>query len=257
MYRCGTRGILMLHQTSDLSPGPGAFTVSTIASTPQPPVAPSVTPADERGVMRNVSWDLYDRLTDAIGERSSIRIAFDGKDMEIMVVGPLHESLGELLGIFVCEVCDGLDLDFHGLGRTTLKRPEVDRGIEADLSYCFDPAKVAVCRAALASGSNDPTDFPIPDLAVEIDISPPKIDRPGIYSKLRAPEVWRFSGDAVSIEQLDANGKYVAADSSRFLYVRADEVTQWLREGNSTQRPTWKRRIRDWARAVLRPRTGT
>ncbi len=115
-----------------------------------------MTPADERGVMRNVSWNLYDRLTDAIRERSSITVAFDGKDMEIMVVGPLHESLGELLGIFVCEVCDGLDLDFHGLGRTTLKRPEVDRGIEADLSYCFDPAKVAVCRAALASGSNDP-----------------------------------------------------------------------------------------------------
>jgi len=207
--------------------------------------------------MRDVSWDLYDRLTDAIDERSSIRVAFDGKDVEIMVVGPLHESLGELLGIFVGEVCDGLDLDFHGLGRTTLRRPDVDRGIEADLSYCFDPAKVAVCRAAHASGSNDPADFPIPDLAVEIDISPPKIDRPGIYSKLRAPEVWRFSGDAVSIEQLDANGNYVAADSSRFLYVRADEVTQWLRKGNSTQRPTWKRGIRDWARAVLLPRAGT
>jgi len=231
--------------------------VSTTTSTPQRPIAPSVTPSDERGVMRDVSWDLYDRLTDAIDERSSIRVAFDGKDVEIMVVGPLHESLGELLGIFVGEVCDGLDLDFHGLGRTTLRRPDVDRGIEADLSYCFDPAKVAVCRAAHASGSNDPADFPIPDLAVEIDISPPKIDRPGIYSKLRAPEVWRFSGDAVSIEQLDANGNYVAADSSRFLYVRADEVTQWLRKGNSTQRPTWKRGIRDWARAVLRPRAGT
>jgi hypothetical protein len=125
----------------------------------------------------------------------------------------------------------------------------------ADLSYCFDPAKVAVCRAAHASGSNDPADFPIPDLAVEINISRPKIDRPGIYSKLRAPEVWRFSGDAVSIEQLDADGKNVAADSSRFLYLRADEVTQWLREGNSTQRPTWKRGIREWARTVLRPRT--
>lgn len=88
--------------------------------------------------MRDVSWDFYDQLTDAIGERSSISVAFDGKDIEIMVVGPLHESLGELLGIFVGEVCDGMDVDFYGLGRTTLKRPEIDRGIEADLSYCFE-----------------------------------------------------------------------------------------------------------------------
>ena len=206
--------------------------------------------------MRDVSWDFYDQLTDAIGERSSISVAFDGKDIEIMVVGPLHESLGELLGIFVGEVCDGMDVDFYGLGRTTLKRPEIDRGIEADLSYCFEPAKVAVCRAAHARGSNNAADFPIPDLAVEIDISPPKIDRPGIYSKLRAPEVWRFSDDAVSIEQLDASGNYAAAEASRFLHVRADEVTQWLREGNSTERPNWKRSIREWARTVVRPRAG-
>jgi hypothetical protein len=78
----------------------------------------------------------------------------------------------------------------------------------------FRTAKVAACRAAHSAGSNDSAAFPIPDLAIEIDISPPKIDRPGIYSKLRAPEVWRFSDDSVSIEQLDAAGNDVAADLS-------------------------------------------
>jgi hypothetical protein len=86
MHRYGTRGILWLHRIRDLSSGPGALTLPTITSTAQAPVAPSATPCDERGVMRNVSWNLYNRLTDAIGERSSIRVAFDGKDVEIMVV---------------------------------------------------------------------------------------------------------------------------------------------------------------------------
>ena len=58
--------------------------------------------------MRGVSWNLYDRLTDAIGERSSIRVAFDGKDVEIVVLGPIHENLGDLLSLFVNEVYDGL-----------------------------------------------------------------------------------------------------------------------------------------------------
>ena len=233
--------------------------MSAITTIPRPPAlplkAPSI-PAEERGVMRGVSWNLYDRLTDAIRERSSIRVAFDGKDVEIMVVGPLHEGLGDRLGVFVSEVCDGLDLDSYGLGSTTWKRQEVERGLEADLSYCFDPAKVALCRAAEARGSNDGAAFPIPDLMVEIDISPPQIDRSEIYSKLRPPEVWKFSDDVVSIEQLDASGNYIATDASRFLYVRADEVTEWLRKGKSTKRPDWKRSILNWARAELRPRAG-
>ncbi len=233
--------------------------MSPTKTIPRPLVAPSMKPSvpvEERGVMRDVSWNLYDRLTDAINERSSIRVAFDGKDVEIMVVGPVHEGLGGRLGVFVSEVCDGLDLDSYALGSATLKREDVERGVEADLSYCFDPEKVAACRAAEALGSNDIAAFPIPDLAVEIDLSPPKIDRADIYSKLRAQELWKFRDDALSIEQLDASGHYVAADASRFLYVRADEVTRWLREGKSTKQPAWKRAIREWARAELRPRAG-
>jgi Uma2 family endonuclease len=233
--------------------------VSTITTIPRPPVAPSMTPsvpAEERGVMRGVSWNLYDRLTDAIGERSSIRVAFDGKDVEIVVLGPIHENLGDLLSLLVNEVYDGLEIDCQGLRSTTWKRPEVDRGVESDLCYYFDPAKLEVCEAAVARNSNNGADYPIPDLVIEIDLSPSKIDRPGIYSKLRTPEVWRFSDDTVSIEQLAADGNYVAAESSRFLYVRADEVTRWLIEGKFAKRRAWKRRIQDWVRAELRPRAG-
>ncbi len=115
---------------------------------------------------------------------------------------------------------------------------------------------MAACRAAVARNANDNAAYPVPDLAAEVEISPPKIDRPGIYSKLRIPEVWRFSGEVVSIEHLDAGGNYVAADLSQFLHVRADEVARWLRDGKSSERPSWKRRIREWARDVLRPRAG-
>ncbi len=117
-------------------PDTGALTMSTITTVPRPPIAPSMAPliaAEDRGVMRGVSWNFYDRLTDAISERSSVRIAFDGKDMEIMVVGPVHEGLGDRLSVFVSEVCDGLDLDSYGLGSTTWKRQEVDAEVEADL----------------------------------------------------------------------------------------------------------------------------
>ena len=71
--------------------------MSTTTTAPRSPDAPSMTSSvlgDERGVMRGVSWNLYERLTDAIVERSSIRVAFDGKHIEIIVLGPFHENLG-------------------------------------------------------------------------------------------------------------------------------------------------------------------
>ena len=145
--------------------------------------------------MRGVSWNFYDRLTDAISERSSVRVAFDGKDLEIMVVGPVHEGLGDRLGVFIGEVCDVLDLDSYGLGRTTWKRQEVEPGLEADLRLLLRRCEGRKPAGGRIPRTNDHAAFPIPDLAVEIDISPPKVDRPEIYSKLQVPEVWRFGDE--------------------------------------------------------------
>ena len=110
-----------------------------------------------------------------------------------MTVGPKHEDVRDLLGMFVNEVYFGLDIDCRGLGSTTWKRSEVNRGIEADLCFLFDPAKLQAADAAAANDSNDVADYPNPDLAIEIDLSPSQIDRPGIYSALRVAEIWRLS----------------------------------------------------------------
>jgi hypothetical protein len=60
-------------------------------------------------------------------------------------------------------------------------------------------------------------DYPNPDLAVEVDISPPEIDRSGIDAALNVPEVWHLGADgAISIERLGDDGHYTAAQSSGF-----------------------------------------
>jgi Uma2 family endonuclease len=232
--------------------------MSTITTIPRPscePVETTTVPGKERGVMPG-SWNLYDRLTDAIRERSSIRVAFDGRDIEIMTLGPKHEDIKELLGLFISEVYFGLEIDCRGLGSTTWKRSEVQRGIEADLSFYFDPSKLQASAAAASRESNDVADYPNPDLVVEIDISSPEIDRPGIYRAMQVPEVWRLRDGSISIEQLGPDGAYAAAMTSRFLHVRPDEVTQWLIEGKSAKRRDWRRRLQEWIQAELKPRVG-
>ncbi len=58
-------------------------------------------------------------------------------------------------------------------------------------------------------GRSDIAEYPNPDLAIEIDISPPEVDREGIYKSLQVAEIWRFDGEEVTIEQLREDGTYV------------------------------------------------
>ena len=57
--------------------------------------------------------------------------------------------------------------------------------------YYFDPAKLAA--AATAAHSDDVDLYTNPDLAAEVDISPPRIDRPGIYAAVRVPEFCAYA----------------------------------------------------------------
>jgi Uma2 family endonuclease len=231
--------------------------MSTVMSDPRStatlPATVSIA-CEERHVMRGATWRFYDSLTDALGERAPFRVAYDGNDIEIMSLGPKHENIRELLSLFVNEVHDGLEIDCRGLGSTTWKRSELQRGVEADLCYYFDPAKLEACETADAQDSNNVADYPNPDLAVEVDLSPSKIDRPAIYRALQVSEVWRLHAGIVSIEQLGIDGNFVAAESSRFLHVRPDEVARWVVEEKSGNRREWKARLREWIRTELKPR---
>jgi hypothetical protein len=95
-----------------------------------------------------------------------------------------------------------------------------------------------------------------PNLGIEVDISPSKIDRPGTYAVLKVPELWRFDGghQQVVMERLGADGSYHAVDGSAFLPIRAQEVQRWVVEEDSSDESAWARRLRAWARAELTPR---
>ena len=212
-------------------------------------------PPDTRVVIADVTWNDYARLVDAVAEGENCRVAYDGKDVELMNVGPVHDSYSEILGLFVNLIAEELQIDLRGARSTTWRRRKLKRGIEADLSYYVDAAKVAAFDAALARRSGKIKDYPNPDLAVEVDISRPKIDRQGIYAALQVSEVWRVFEEHVSIEQLQSDGKYVAAVSSRFLSVTPDDVERWVLREGARGSVTWKQRLREWVRNELGPRT--
>ena len=199
---------------------------------------------DRRVVFRGVDWNFYERLVDSIPEGSSIQVDYDGRDLEVMSTGRKHELAKKLLGKVAETTAEELDIPYRPAGETTWKRPEIARGLEADECYYFMPEKLAR-RRGVERDSRDIADYPSPDLAIEVDISRPQVDRAGIYAALRVAEVWRFDGDQVVIERLTPEGTYVAVESSGFLPIRADEI----RAGSSTRIradwPAWVRRLRE------------
>ena len=103
---------------------------------------------EQRIVIRDLNWDLYDRLSDAIGDRQHIYLAYDGKDLELMTKGWPHEDYRHLFTRFVTFVTSELRIRSRAGGETTWKRPEVARGLEADQCYYFLPEKLRVIAAA-------------------------------------------------------------------------------------------------------------
>ena len=197
---------------------------------------------EHRVVYRGVDWSFYERLVGAIPEGSNIHVDFDGRDLEFMSNGPKHEDVKHSLGQFVNVIAEEMAIPCKGLGETTWMRPGLPGGLECDVCYYFLPEKLA--EVARLRGSNDVSGYPNPDLAIEVDISRPQVDRAGIYAALRVAEVWRFNGDDVAIERLTPDGTYAAVDASGFLAIRAEDVRRWLVDEDSHDEWAWARRLR-------------
>jgi Uma2 family endonuclease len=214
-------------------------------------VANRITVHEPRIGVPGVSFQVYETLVRGLPERTAIRVAYDGRSMEIMVKGPIHNDYARIFDRFITVVAEVLAISFEPLGETTWIRPEVERGLEADQCYIFDPAKLALVRDLLARRDNNIAGYPNPDLAVEVDLSTPQADRPSIYAALKVPELWVFDGETVNIQHLSVDGNYFDAGQSRFLPVYAEEATRWVVEEEVRPKRAWEERLRAWAAAEL------
>lgn len=228
---------------------PASPAISQLGSRPN-----RVVEGDQRIAIRGITWDLYSRLVDAVGEDQQVKLAFDGKDLEIMTTSFLHERFKRLLGRLVEVVTEELEIPCSGGGETTWKRAEIERGLEADQCYYFLAEKLRAVAEASARQSNNLADYPNPDLAIEVDLSPSQVDRQGIYAALAVAEIWRFDGETVIFESLEPDLTYLPVPASRFLPIQPRELSHWIIHEEASDESAWARRLRAWVRAEVSQR---
>ncbi len=143
-------------------------------------------------LLTDISWQEYELFLQDFEERAGWRLAFDEGKLEIMPPTLNHEKYSFNFQIFVVAYCEHFDLTVEGAGSTTFRRENIGKGIEPDKCFYVQSAKKII-------GKNIPAkEYPMPDVAVEIDITTESLDKLPIYAALKVKEVWIYDGKKLS-----------------------------------------------------------
>jgi Uma2 family endonuclease len=144
-------------------------------------------PSTDRVIVRNVSWETYQRLVKDLENSGSPRLAYDQGVLEIMSPHLEHEAANRAIAAIIEIALEEMDLDFESAGSTTFKRETLKRGFEPD--SCFYVQNVHRIRN---KKKLDLDVDPPPDLLIEIDLTSGSLNKFPLYSALKVPEVWRY-----------------------------------------------------------------
>jgi Uma2 family endonuclease len=189
---------------------------------------------DQLFVIHGVSWDQYEALLAALGERSGVRVTYCEGTLELVRPGGPHERKKKTLARLVEAYAEEAELQLSGYGSMTTRKEMAERGVEPDECYVLGTVE----------------DGGIPELAIEVIEKSGTINKPSVYRGLGVPEVWFWKKGQLSIHLLGADG-YTESARSRFLpgLDVAELATFVAREGDQTTV------VRAW-RARLRERRG-
>jgi Uma2 family endonuclease len=194
--------------------------------------------AEDRNVLREITWETYVRLCDENNSRTTQMAYFEG-ELEIMTVGWPHETAKDRVSSLFMLTAESLGVDFEGSGQHTFRHNRKRIGFEADLSYYTTNLDRVRGRTEINLDKDPP-----PDLVVEIDISRNSERKLLMYAALGIREVWRYEGAAIRIYRLHGKEYKTSAKSSILRGVAAKQLTKLLADSERMNRLAWFALIR-------------
>jgi Uma2 family endonuclease len=181
-----------------------------------------------------------------------VRLTYDRGDVELMSPLFKHERSRSRLARMVEILTEELGIPLVSAGTTTLRREDLDRGLEADASFYLNDLDRIRDMENLDLQIDPP-----PDLAIEIEITRSVLDRLGVYGALGVPEIWRFDGQTLRILDRQPDGSYREIQTSEALpWISAEEIAFHVRSNETRDDTRWARAFRSWVRETIVPRAG-
>jgi Uma2 family endonuclease len=194
--------------------------------------------------LEDVSWDEYEELLEGLEGKRHVRISYDNGRMEIMTLSPEHEGYASLFSHLIDVLTEELDLEFFSIRSTTLKRKRALQGKEPDDCFYIGDVTRILGKKRLDLDYDSP-----PDLAIEVDVTHPTLDKMAIYAGLGVPEVWRFDNYQVEFYCLVGRLYTLAPTSAIFPFLQPSCVADQLNIGVTQDIRAMKRAFREWVRA--------
>ena len=151
-------------------------------------------------VLEGVDWQTYSDLRDQLDRGSRhVKLFYDNGHLLIEMPNKFHEVVKGFVRALLEAYLIDHDIDYSPLGATTWKRSKKLKGLEADECYYIQHADIA--------DRHDEVDLeidPPPDLAIEVEVTVPLLEKLPIYAAIGVPELWHLKGwDDVQILVLD------------------------------------------------------
>ena len=192
--------------------------------------------AEQRVLLCNVSWQSYEQILTALGERHSARLTYFNGCLEIMTPLEEHEGSSSRIDQFINVVTEEMNQDLKSLQSTRLNKPEILASAEPD--QCYYISNEQLVRGKTVNLAVDPP----PDLVVEVDIA--HIDKIALYAAMGVPEFWRYDGQVLRIYQL-REGEYQETETSlAFPEIAKELLYQFLQDCNEQGETVSKRQLR-------------
>lgn len=193
-----------------------------------------------RILLNDISWAEYERFLKDFEQRPGWRLAYDRGRLEIT---PSSFELGYYKCSFrdlVRAYCDEFDIKLEGCGSTTFKREFLEKSIEPDECFYIQTAEKVIAKKI-------PTDkFPVPDIAVEVDVTTESLDKFPIYAALKVPELWVYDGKVLSFYELRRQKYHQITQSRALPQISAKDLTNFLEMSWSKGQTAALKSFRRW-----------
>jgi Uma2 family endonuclease len=204
------------------------------------------TPAEQRTVLQNISWETFEALLRDTGEDRGSRFAYDCGVLEIMTPLFEHENSKIQFDRLIFALAVELKTKIRSAGSTTLKRKPITKGIEPDTCYYIQKEPLIRGKQEL-----DLTTDPAPDLAVEIDITSSSVNKLNIYTALGVEELWRYDGEVLKFYQL-IESEYIEIKLSRaFSLISVSEMNRFIQQSKTMDEIDLVQSFSAWVRGKI------
>ncbi len=161
---------------------------------------------EERFISSGVSWSNYEALLTKLQENSHYRVTYLDGILEIVSPSIRHENIKKRLAILLERYLYKKRIKFKPMGSSTIRKQLKQAGAEPDECYCIGNPK------------------PIPDLAIEVNITSGSVDKLEIYRRLGVVEVWFWENNRLKLyhKREDIPAKFLEANG--YEQVNASEL---------------------------------